>query len=83
MNHVQKYLAQANRQIAELMVQIVRQRAIVKHALDTGPRSEMAESMLNALEAKPSLIREAPDIFAQLQRIISPLAMSGSGVEPN
>jgi hypothetical protein len=51
MNHVQKYLAQANRQIAELMVQIVRQRAIVKHALDTGQRSEMAESLLDALEA--------------------------------
>jgi len=50
MNHVQKYLAQANRQIAELMVQIVRQRAIVKHAFDTGPRSEMAESLLDAPE---------------------------------
>ena len=58
MNHVQKYLAQANRQIAELMVQIVRQRAIVKHALDTGPRSEMAESMLNALEGSLRLFEK-------------------------
>ena len=50
MNHVQKYLAQANRQIAELTVQIARQRIIVKNALDTGQRSEMAESLLDALE---------------------------------
>jgi hypothetical protein len=44
------YLAQANRQIAELAVQIAAQRAIVKHALDTGQGSEMAESLLDALE---------------------------------
>jgi hypothetical protein len=50
MNHDQKHLAQANRQIAELTVQIARQRAIVKHGLDTGQRSEMAESLLDALE---------------------------------
>ena len=50
MNHAQKYLAQANRHIAELTVQIARQRVIVKQALDTGQRSEMAESLLDALE---------------------------------
>jgi len=50
MNHAQKYLAQANRQIAELTVQIAAQRVIVKHALDTGQHSEMAESLLDALE---------------------------------
>jgi hypothetical protein len=52
MNRVQKqkHLAQANRHIAELAVQILRQRVIVKHALDTGQRSEMAESLLDALE---------------------------------
>ena len=45
------YLAQANRHIAELTVQIARQRVIVKHALDTGGQgSEMAESLLDALE---------------------------------
>jgi len=37
-----KHLAQANRHIAELTVQ----RVIVKYALDTGQRSEMAESLL-------------------------------------
>ena len=50
MNHDQKYLAQANRHIAELTVQIARQRAIVKAALETGQRSEMAASLLDALE---------------------------------
>ena len=44
------HLAQANRQIAELTVQIAHQRAIVKHTLDTGQGSEMAESLLDALE---------------------------------
>jgi hypothetical protein len=44
------HLALANRQIAELAVQIPRQRVIVKHALDTGQRSEMEESLLHALE---------------------------------
>ena len=50
MNHAQKYLAQANRHIAELVVQIARQRVIVKDAIDTGQRSGMAESLLDALE---------------------------------
>jgi hypothetical protein len=50
MNHAQKYLAQAIRQIAEFTVQIARQRVVVKHALDTGQGSEMAESLLDALE---------------------------------
>ena len=50
MNHAQKYLAQANRRIAELTVQIARQRVIAKDALGTGQRSEMAESLLDALE---------------------------------
>ena len=46
----QSHLAQANGHIAELKVQIVRQRAIVKCALDTDQPSGMAESMLLALE---------------------------------
>ena len=49
MNHAQ-YLAQANGHIAELSVQIVRQRVFIKEVLDTGQRSEMAESLLHALE---------------------------------
>src|SRR5262249_10015207 len=50
MNHAQKYLVQANRQTAELTVQMARQRVVVKHALDTGQHLEMAESLLDALE---------------------------------
>ena len=50
MIHVQKYLAQASRQIAELAVQIAARRVVVKHALDMGQRSDMAESLLDALE---------------------------------
>src|SRR5215831_4583062 len=46
----QKHLAQANGHIAELTVQIVRQRVIVKYALDTDQPLEMAESLLRALE---------------------------------
>jgi len=44
------HLVHANRHIGELTVQVARQRAIVKHALDTGQRSEMEESLLHALE---------------------------------
>jgi hypothetical protein len=43
----QKHLAQANGHIAELKVQIVR---IIKDALATGQRSEIAESLLHALD---------------------------------
>src|SRR5207247_10253078 len=52
------HLALANRQIAELTVQIVRQRVIVKHALDTGQRAEMAESLLDALEGSLRLFEK-------------------------
>jgi len=69
MNYAQEYLAQANRHIAELMVQIVRQRVIVKYALDTGQRSAMAESLLHALEESLRIFeRHRELIFAQLQR---------------
>ena len=44
------HLAQANRHIAELTVQIARQRVIVKHALEAGQGSEMAGSLLDSLE---------------------------------
>jgi len=69
MKHAQEHLAQANRHIAELMVQIVRQRAIVKYALDTGQRSAMAESLLDALERSLRIFEKHRElIFAQLQR---------------
>jgi len=70
MNHAQKYLAQANRQIAELAVQIARQRVIVKQALDTGQGSEMAESLLDALEASLRIFEKHRIFLLGLQRII-------------
>jgi hypothetical protein len=46
----QKHLDEANRHIAELTVQIVRQRVIVRYALDTSQSSGLSESLLHALE---------------------------------
>jgi hypothetical protein len=69
MNHAQKYLAQANRHIAELNVQIAHQRAIIKDALTTGQRSAMAESLLDALEGSLRLFEKHRIlILGQLQR---------------
>src|SRR5262245_28829132 len=52
------HLAQANRHIAELTVQIARQRVIIKDALDRGQRSEMAESLLDALKGSLRLFEK-------------------------
>jgi hypothetical protein len=69
MNHAQKYLAQANRHIAELNIQIVRQRVIIKDALDTGQRFEMAESLLDALEGSLRIFEKHRElILSQLLR---------------
>jgi hypothetical protein len=69
MNHVQKYLAQANRHIAELNIQIVRQRVIIRGALDTGQRFEMAESLLDALEKSLRIFEKHRElILSQLLR---------------
>ena len=68
MNHVQKYLAKANRQIAELTVQAARQRVIVKDALDAGQRSEMAESLLDALEGSLRIFEKHRIFLLSLQR---------------
>jgi hypothetical protein len=70
MNHAQKYLAQANRQIAELAVQLASQRVIIEDALDTGERSEMAESLLDALEGSLRIFEKHRIFLLSLQRII-------------
>ena len=77
MNYAQKYLAQANRQIAELTVQIARQRVVVKHALDTGQRLEMTESLLDALEGSLRIFEKHRIFLLQLQRIIQRPAATG------
>ena len=63
------HLALANRQIAELAVQIVRQRVIVKYAPDTGQRSEMAESLLHALEESLRLFEKHA---AKIEALVAP-----------
>jgi hypothetical protein len=68
MNHFLKYLAQANRHIAELAVQFLRQRVIVKHALATGQRLEMAESLLDALEGSLRLFENHRIFLLSRQR---------------
>jgi len=69
MNRAQEHLAQANGHIAELTVQIVRQGVIVKYALDTGQRSEIVESLLDALEGSLRIFEKHRElILAQLQR---------------
>jgi hypothetical protein len=47
----QEHLAQADSHITEVRAHIVRQRVRVKHALNTGQPSELADSMLHAFEA--------------------------------
>jgi hypothetical protein len=65
MNH----LAQANQHIAELTRQIVRQRVIVKYALDTDQPSEVVESMLHALEESLGAFEKHRElVLDQLQR---------------
>jgi hypothetical protein len=43
-------LAQTNRYIAEIKADIARERVMVEHALDAGYPSDVAGSMLHALE---------------------------------
>jgi hypothetical protein len=47
---IRSHLAQANRYIAEMRADIARERVYLEHALDAGCPSEVAESMLHALE---------------------------------
>jgi hypothetical protein len=71
MNHAQKYLAQANRHIAELAVQIAHQRVFVRHAIAMGQGSEMAESLLDALEGSLRIFEKHRILVLSLQRISS------------
>jgi hypothetical protein len=75
----QKHLAEANRHIAELTVQIIRQRVIVKDALDTGQQSEMAESLLYALEESLAAFEKHRElVLDQLKRRPSAMAVSNT-----
>ena len=77
MSRAQEHLAQANGHIAELKVRIVRQRVIVKYALDTGQRSEMAESLLDALEGSLRIFERHRIFLLKLQQIMQRPAAPG------
>jgi hypothetical protein len=65
----QEHLDQAYRHIAELKAHIIRQRVFLKDALDTGQPSELAESMLHALEGSLRIFeKHCQLIFEQLRR---------------
>jgi hypothetical protein len=64
-----QHLAQVDRHIVDLKAHIVRQRVILKHTRDTGQRSEIAESLLDALEGSLRIFEKHRElILAQLQR---------------
>jgi hypothetical protein len=67
--HERQQLAQADRHIVDLKAHIVRQRVLVNHARDAGQRSEIAESLLHALEGSLRIFEKHRElILAQSQR---------------
>jgi len=58
-------LDQAYRHIAELRAHIVRQRVLLKDAHDTGQPSEVAESMLHALEGSLGIFEKHRELILE------------------
>jgi hypothetical protein len=68
----QEHLAQAHWHVSQMKTHIVRQRIRVKHARDTGQPSELAHSMLQALEASLCAFEKHRDIIVnELKRRFS------------
>jgi hypothetical protein len=66
---IRSHLAQANRYIAEMRADIARERVIVEHALDASYPTEVAESMLQALEGAPRIFEKHRElVLDQLKR---------------
>jgi hypothetical protein len=66
---IRSHLAQANRYIAEMRADITRERVFLEHALDAGYPSEVAESMLYALEGALRIFeRHRELVLDQLKR---------------
>jgi hypothetical protein len=63
-----RHLAQADRHIVDLKAHIVRQRVILKHALDTGQPSDLAESLLQALEESLSIFEKHRKLILERMR---------------
>jgi hypothetical protein len=64
------HLALVNRHIAELTVEMARQRVIVQHALDTGQHSEMEKSLLDVLEQSLGAFEKHRIFLLSCQRVI-------------
>jgi hypothetical protein len=68
----QEHLAQADWHVSQMKTHILRQRIRVKYARDTGQPSELADSMLHALEASLCAFERHRDlIVSQLKRRLS------------
>jgi hypothetical protein len=66
---IRSHLAQANRYIAEMRADTARERIIVEHALDAGYATEVAESMLHALEGALRIFEKHRElVLDQLKR---------------
>jgi len=69
---IRSHPAQANRYIAEMKADIAREHVILKHALDVGHPLEVAESMLDALEAALRIFEKHRQlVLDQLKRPLS------------
>jgi hypothetical protein len=62
---IRSHLAEANRHIAELTVQIARQRVIVKYVLDTGQPSGLSESLIHALEESLGIFEKHRELILE------------------
>jgi hypothetical protein len=74
------HLAQADGHIAEVKRHFTRQRLRVEHALDTGQRSELADSMLHAFEASlRAFEKHRKLVLNQLKRRLAPGSQDNRG----
>ena len=71
----QQHLDQAYWHIAELKAHIVRQRVLLNDALDTGQPSELAESMLHAIEGSLRIFEKHRQLI--LEQLRRPSRVSG------
>src|ERR1051325_4681027 len=68
----QEHLAEANWLISQTKTNIVRQQIRFKHARDTGQKSELADSLLYALEVSLGAFERHRDLIVnQLKRRLS------------
>jgi hypothetical protein len=75
-----EHLAQADWHIAEVKRHITRQRLRVEHALDTGQRSELADSMLHAFETSlRAFEKHRKLVLSQMAMLLAEVAATARG----